>query len=273
MKKIHYLLLSLCTFTAFTATAHETGIANTYNIAAGYPEDNTASAGPNFVKLNATSLFWGNIGLQYERVLSTHFSAAVGYRWMPQRKLPMLNTLFNLLDKYGELGDQESNVKNALRSATIGAHVFTPEIRYYTGKKNKGFYIGLFGRIENYNVRVPSINFEVNKEPMTAALDIRYSAIGAGLQLGIQFQLSRSVYLDWWIFGPYITHSGLRLKASKYQIDPEDFKEFEDQLKDIVIDNKYFHANINVGATSSTAKATGNLAGIRGMGLCLAYRF
>lgn len=271
MRKIHYFLL-LCAFTSLNAAAHTTGTESMHAASRNKEAAGTTETA-NFIKLNATSLFWGNIALQYERVLTTHFSAALSYRWMPQRKLPMRNTLLNLLDKHGDLGDQAENVKNALRSATINAHVFTPEIRFYPGNRNKGFYLGVFGRTEHYNVRVPSINFEVDKEPMTAALDVRYNAIGAGLQLGIQFQLSKSIYLDWWIFGPYITHSGLRMKAYNYHIDPEDFKEFEDQLKDIVIDNKYFTANINVGASASTAKATGNLAGIRGMGLCFAYRF
>src|SRR5690606_30900012 len=128
-------------------------------------------------------------------------------------------------------------------------------------------------RVENYSSHIPSINFEIDKEPVNAAMDIRYNAVGIGLQLGIQFRLPRNFYLDWWIFGPYITRSGLKIKAYNYQIDPEDFQKFEEEFKDIIIDNKYFTANVNVGANAATAKAQGNVPGIRGMGLCLAYRF
>lgn len=276
MNKAFYFILCLCACLCLEAQAHETAADPAH-----YSLQNQRSSGTgtaeypdNFIKLNLTSLFWGNISLQYERVLSRHFSAALGYRWMPQRKLPMRNTLLNLLDKQADLDDQKDNVKNALRSATIGAHVFTPEVRFYTGQNNKGFYLGLFGRIENYSAHIPSINFEIDKEPMSATMDIRYNAIGIGLQLGVQFRLPRNFYLDWWILGPYITHSDLHLNAYNYQIAPEDFKKFEEEFKgNIIIDNKYFTADANVGPNASTAKATGNLPGIRGMGLCLAYRF
>lgn len=276
MKKAFYFLLCLCACSYQEAGAHE-ATADLMHYTLHNQRNREAETGGypnNFIKLNLTSLCLGNISLQYERALSRHFSAALGYRWMPKGRLPMRNTVLNLLEKYADLSDQKDNVRNILHSATLGAHVITPELRFYTGQNNKGFYLGLFGRIENYSAHIPSINFEIDKEPMSATMDIRYNAIGIGLQLGVQFRLPRNFYLDWWISGPYITHSDLHLNAYNYQVAPEDFKKFEEEFKgNIIIDNKYFTANANVGPNASTAKATGNLPGIRGMGLCLAYRF
>ena len=50
----------------------------------------------NFVKVNLTSLFLKNYGIQYERVLSKRVSAAIGFRLMPYTTIPFKDKIIDM---------------------------------------------------------------------------------------------------------------------------------------------------------------------------------
>lgn len=226
----------------------------------------------NAIKINLTSLTMRNISLQYERLLTSRISGAIGYRWMPNGKIPQLGLVKDLLEQYGNLGDQQGEIFNILDAARLKGFAWTPELRVYLNKKYKGFYFGFFGRYEQLglNAQYP---FTIDGEDYVGKLKAKFSNIGAGINLGIKFNITERIILDWWILGPYIGGAGIDMHLSDYKIDQEDLKEFEEQLEGITLTNKYFKATINPGTTSSTAKITGSLPGVRAMGINLGFRF
>lgn len=227
----------------------------------------------NFLKMNMTSLLLGNLSFQYERALAPRLSAALGLRWMPQQKLPLQGFAINMIDRYVGLDSNASDIEEVLGNIRLRGMVITPELRFYFRKHQRGLYLGLMGRLENYTGVYDNFELTVDGGVQNANLKARYQSLGAGILLGSQFKLSKNFYLDWWIVGPYITNSKLKLDLSGYSISEDDFREVEQQLQDVSLDNDYFTTSIMVGRTNSSVKMQGNLMGLRAMGLCLSFRF
>lgn len=78
----------------------------------------------NFVKVNLTSLFLKNYGIQYERVLSKRVSAAIGFRLMPYTTIPFKDKIIDMAN----FEDQEP--VDFLNNAQIANYSITPEIRF-----------------------------------------------------------------------------------------------------------------------------------------------
>jgi hypothetical protein len=227
----------------------------------------------NFIKMNVTSLLLGNLSFQYERVLVPRLSAALGLRVMPTQNLPLQNTVIYILDNYAGISVEDSDNKFVYNNLKINGLAITPEVRFYFNKHNKGLYLGLFGRYEQYNVAYNNLEFKIDNVTHTAQVDADYNSVGIGLQLGAHFKLSKRFYLDWWILGPYATYTKIDAFVSGYTINDSQFDELEEQLEDISFDNPFIKKNINIGKNSSSINMKGTLAGLRAMGLALSFRF
>jgi hypothetical protein len=148
----------------------------------------------NVVKLNLSTLVWGNIGLQYERALTDNISVALGVSTLINRNLPI--TRFYTF---------ESTVVN---ESSIGGFSITPEVRFYMGKKAapSGFYIAPYLRYNNYTMTF-DVDSEVDykdgrKDILTNFVGTgKYTSIGGGLMIGAQWIVAKRVSIDWWILG------------------------------------------------------------------------
>jgi hypothetical protein len=164
-----------------------------------------------FVKTNVFGFVTRNYSLELERTLNKRFTVGVNVRYMPNGHIPQLNTIL----KYIDPTDQET--KNAISNALIGGNAFTPELRYYIGKKGygKGFYLG--GYFRSNNVKVDFFPFEVDNGSGTTrqiktAGTIKTS--GPGLLLGVQFNLGKNVVLDWQMIGAQYTSTTASISAT-----------------------------------------------------------
>ncbi len=228
--------------------------------------------GKNIIKLNVPALYFKNISLQYERVIDKKHSFALAVRYRPESSIPFQKTIQDLF----------TDTTIRLDLAKMGNIGIIPEYRFYIGKKGAlhGFYIGPFISYNHYSGDVPVNYFDYDfvnhvSIPRVAVFKGSANTYTAGVQLGAQWELSKRLYLDWWIIG------------LNYGFNKGDFK-FRGALNDneqIALDVKlglmkeaissminvdvYEHPNAN-GAAFSTS---GKWMGLRALGICLGYRF
>src|SRR5690554_5918516 len=140
-KKVAILLVALYCF--FQNPVH----ANEY-IEANQDEGMNASAlYKNQVKLNLTSLAFSTVSLQYERVIGSKTTVALGIRFRPASSLPFKKYIVEQIE-------DDSEVETFINDIRLGGFAFTPEFRYYLGKgAGKGFYVAPFARYETHTIK------------------------------------------------------------------------------------------------------------------------
>lgn len=222
----------------------------------------------NIVKLNATALIFRNVQFQYERVLSKRVSAALTYSFIPQGDVPFKDQITG-----DTAADFEGDV-DPFEQAEIKYSSFTPEVRFYLGKKGygKGFYLAPFFRSSKYEFDKITVSYELDNgssRVIDFAGDLKSNTFG--LLVGAQFNIGNSFVLDWWIAGPhYGTGKGSLTGISSDTLSAEEQQSLSQELEDIdppVIDLEY-----EVNSNGAKIKAAGPWGGIRG-GLAIAFRF
>lgn len=268
MKKLYVCFLLL--MPVYASSAQET---DTLESEAADPENSIVlvaqeqpSGGSNLLKVNATSFFAKNISLQYERVIDKRMSVALGVRFMPKTGLPFRSTIENIA------ADDNPEAERLIRDARAGSFAITPEFRYYVGAGyGKGFYLAPFVRYEHFNLESAYTFTAPDNSIQRIDFSGGSNAYGIGLMVGAQFRLGEHVYLDWWILGPYYNHHSLQLDAGGFSISDEEATVLRDELKKIELLN--FDMQSTVTNTTASLKAGGSLGAIRGLGLCLSFRF
>jgi Protein of unknown function (DUF3575) len=225
--------------------------------------DSTKAPGRNnILKINLSALLVKNISVQYERKISKRSSVALNARLLPFGNVPLKSRLEKIID------DPSVDLNN-LKLGNIG---ITPEYRMYVGKKGAlhGFYFGPFISFNNYKTDLP---ITYDDDTRTGIFSGKLKAYTFGLQLGAQWKLGKSVYLDWWILGPnYGTGSGdLVLATSLTSTEQDELKqELEDLKNDAPLD---IIKSYEVNANGANIVVKGPWAGLRGMGINLGFRF
>ena len=225
---------------------------------------NTLSAqnlGKNMAKINVSAFALKGFNVQYERQLSHRLTAAIGYSNIPYSTIAYQSMIENFFeDTDVEVGKFQ-----------LGTSIFTPEIRYYVGKKGayRGFYLAPYGRISNYKMQVPvSISTGINNK--TVLFNGKIDNLTGGLMLGSQWKLSERLYLDWWIVGASIGSANGNLVAAT-PLNTLEQQELRDQLSNI--DIPFTDIKYNVNSTGATVTTTGSMVGARGLGFNLGFRF
>ena len=221
-----------------------------------FPNDNK-----NIVKLNLSALVVKNISFQYERSIGSRTSVVVNIHTIPFGKLPFAEKIAN------QIGQSAINYNKF----NIGSFGVTPEFRYYIGKKGAlhGFYFGPMLNITNYKMDVP-----INYADVTGIFSGKVNTISGGIQFGAQWQLSKKLYLDWWILGPsYGSQKGDLNLASN--LTPIQQRALRSQLNDLKND-KFFKNVIDsysVNADGAIIKSKGPWAAVRAFGINLGFAF
>ena len=227
----------------------------------------------NLVKLNLFSLTVKTLSLQYERPLNKRISAAVGFRYMPKSSLPMETTFTDLAD--------DEDLTRQISGFKTGNIAITPEIRFYLGKKGemRGFYIAPFVRYTSFSAELPyefdietedPITGEFQSSTETINLSGNLNTITGGILLGTQWKLSKSLYLDWWIFGPQYGSSSGKIDGKK-TLTLEEQDALREQLTDLD-DLPLVKTTSSVNGNGAQVKFTGPWAGLR-TGLTIGFNF
>ncbi len=138
----------------------------------------------NLVKLNLPNLAFGNLTLNYERLLSARNSVALNVGVIPSQSFSSALTNFV---------DAEASVPSTFSGLTA-----TVEYRFYSKKRSagSGFYYAPYARYAQHNV-----GFQSDIDDNLANVDARLSTVGLGGQIGIQWLIKDRVVIDWGILG------------------------------------------------------------------------
>lgn len=221
----------------------------------------------NVFKINLTALAFKNFSFQYERVVARKTSVALGIGLMPKSKLPFSD---KIQEQYGD----DPDIKRAVDQTRLSNISITPEVRFYLGKKAApaGFYIAPFLRYTHSSFEGPYTFTPSDNQLHTAVVSGTFNSIGGGLLLGTQWNLGKSLTLDWWIAGPIIgstkgSMSGTDPKGIPAQ-DRAGVKKDIDDFDPIGLD-----FTGTVGANQIDIDVKGPYYGLRAFGICLGIKF
>lgn len=223
----------------------------------------------NAVKLNISSLFYKNIGVQYERALGPKIAVACQLRVMPKGTPVLYNSLEKSLQGDNNSSTTTGNIK-------FGSFAITPEFRLYTKKALKGFYLAPYFRFRNIGMNADFTFLDSNNVRRYASIDGKINTFGGGLMIGSHFNIGKSFSLDWFILGAHYTISKGNMEAivSGAGMNAADQAKLKNELQTALDDSKIFKKN-DVSVTSNSASIITNFGfvGLRGFGLNFGYRF
>jgi len=139
----------------------------------------------NIVKLNLPNLAFGNITLNYERILSARNSVALNVGFIrPQKPISFINDAFN--------------TDESISAPEFSGITATGEYRFYSKKKGagRGFYFAPYARYANHK-----LDFNADIQDNFTNVVTQLSAIGLGRQIGMQWLIKDRIVIDWGILG------------------------------------------------------------------------
>ena len=222
---------------------------------------NTSKPKRHFFKVNLAGI---SINGQYEWAFAKRFSIAVGYRALPQGKMPFRKLI----------PATDATTRESLDNLIFSSSSLTPEIRFYTGKKGygRGFYLSPFYKKAEYKAKGLGIDY-VKDNGTTGTMNMNGSIKGEtwGLLLGAQWALGKHFCLDWQILGPHIGRSsGGLFGVSTNPLSISEQADMRQSLQDINI--PFTEETVTVNASRSNLELRGPWAGIRA-GVSLGFRF
>lgn len=222
----------------------------------------------NNIKLNVLPLAIKNFSLQYERVITKRFSAAVGLRFMPNSGLPIKNTFIDLV------GAADPNAAATIDNLKVSNFAITPEARFYVGKKGygRGFYIAPYYRFAVFKSAEVPITYENSAaQSNTIKLNGKITTHTGGLMFGAQWFLGQYISLDWWIGGGHFgANKGSFSGKASIPLTPEEQADIKAEID--AFELPFGNKTAIVNAQGATVNFNGPWAGIRG-GLTIGFRF
>ena len=216
----------------------------------------------NIIKINLPALAFKNITVQYERALSRKTTVAGTFRFMPKGSIPFKSNIIKLAD--------DPELERQLNNVEIGNMAFMPEIRFYLGKKGAfhGFYLAPFASIARYSTNL-LFEYDDNGVTKNIPLNGNVNSFTGGLMLGAQWQLSKALYLDWWILGPNYGNSNGDIAGTK-TLSPTEQQSLRDELS--MLDIPLTKYTYTVDGNGATVNFKGPWAGVRS-GICIGINF
>lgn len=218
--------------------------------------------GKNIVKVNLSAVAFKGFHLQYERQVSQKVTVAFGYGMIPFSAIP-----------YKSYIKKEVFIPNVnLSDYRAGTYIFTPEVRYYFGKKGAfhGFYLAPYARIGFYKVDGPIEYSNTSQQDKDADFSGKLTAITGGLMVGSSWQLSDKFYLDVWIAGAGFGGESGRFTTAE-QLSEAEQTSLRRNLNSISLSGVKLTSEVN--SDGAVVKTSGSIAGVRGLGLTFGIRF
>ncbi|HRI40826.1 MAG: DUF3575 domain-containing protein [Bacteroidota bacterium] len=226
--------------------------------------------GKNVVKFNLTSTALSHYAIQYEYVTNPRQSVGFGFGISPDVALPFKD---NLLDQFGD----DDDARRAIESTRFTKYTFTPEYRFYVGKKSapEGFYVATFMRYTHMSMsQVYSFTTSAGKLH-TPVVDGTFNGFGAGAMIGTQwlFGKTKNLALDLWIVGPF---AGI-MKAKFHGTDDmsdmtqQDKIDLKEDIESIEI--PLWTTEATIGNNEIDVDMNGPFYGVRMLGLSFGVRF
>lgn len=224
----------------------------------------------NMIKMNVSALVIKTFSVQFERAINPKTTVAANAHFMPYGNLPFKNTV-------AKAASMDYVNFNNFKAGNAGLNI---ELRYYVGSKGafNGFYIGPYIGYNHYKVSLPINYTSVLNEGEVSKTDVFKGNINTytwGLQIGSQFKLSKSLYLDWWIAGVSSGKSDGMLTTGRNQsYSKADQASLGNKLNQLKSDVPFGSVQAyKVTDNSATVNMNGSWVGVKGFGINLGYRF
>lgn len=218
--------------------------------------------GKNMVKTDLSAVIFKGFHLQYERQISPKVTVVLGYGMIPLSSIPFRSYI-----------RKQVFIPNVnLSEYRSGTSVFTPELRYYFGKKGAfhGFYLAPYARIGYYRVNGPIVYSNSSNNSEQADFSGKIHAITGGILTGSSWQLSEKFYLDLWIAGASYGAENGKFTAVT-ELSPDDQKALTKSLNSISL--KGISLTSEVNSSGAIVKTSGGIVGLRGLGINVGFRF
>lgn len=222
----------------------------------------TEEDGKNMIKLNLSAFVFKGFNLQYERQVSKKVTIAAGYGLIPVSSIPFKSYL-----------QKEVYIPNVdVSSYRAGNSVFTPEVRFYVGKKGAfhGFYLAPYTRLGFYKINGPVRYSNSLGEDRNAHFSGKFTAITGGLLIGSAWRISGRFYFDWWIVGA--SFGGEKGNFTTIAaLTPDDQASLKKNLNSISLEGVQLTSAVN--GNGAIIKTSGSMVGLRGLGINFGMRF
>ncbi len=234
----------------------------------------------NSVRFNLAGPALNLYSLQYERQLTGRLAFNNTFFYRPKSDIPFGGFIDNFTKKHGVglTGIKFDDI--FMNEAQVGVKGYSPELRYYLGKKKNKAFIGLFGMYEDFDMKVPALVGVIRGDQyfdVKLPIHFTFKTYSGGILIGKQFVWNR-VGLDVVFIGPHIGSAGdfyAMGKNSNLQGLNEEEKEFvKYKIRErFGLKEKYFSMELNEDAAEIKSIRPVPYLGIRGVGVNLSYRF
>ncbi|MEM6317402.1 MAG: hypothetical protein AAF960_07010 [Bacteroidota bacterium] len=201
----------------------------------------------NIVKLNLPNLAFGNLTLNYERVLSARNSVTLNLGYIRPQSV---NYLVPTEIENGEV-ELEGLIDNRFSGLTA-----TLEYRMYGKKKGapKGFFYAPYLRYANYSYDFTD-EFDTESSTTTDYYNIesKLSTVGLGIQIGFQWFIADRISIDWGLLGvaaQYYTFSSTFTSTD----DSFDYGELEAEFTSDIDDTPLSSSGLEFTASEDNLK-------------------
>jgi len=160
----------------------------------------------NSVRYNLTGTALNIYSLQYERQLTPRLAFNNTFFLRPKTDIQFGGFIDDLAKKHG-VGLTGFKFEHIfMDEAKVGVKGYSPELRYYFGKKKNRSFIGLFGMYEYFDMKVPAELGVIKGEQyfeVKLPVNFTFSTLSGGILIGKQFVWDR-IGLDVVLIGPHI---------------------------------------------------------------------
>lgn len=226
------------------------------------PAFSQKTEGKNLVKVNLSAFVFKGFHVQYERQVSHKVTVALNYGMIPVSAIPFKSYI-----------KKQVYIPNVdISEYRAGTSVLTPEVRYYFVKKGAfhGFYLAPYARIGFYKINGPIVYSNSSNQNQHADFSGKLHTVTGGLLAGSSWQLSNKIYLDWWIAGASFGGESGKFTAET-ALSADDQKALKKTLDSVSLTGVSLTSEVN--SNGAIVKSSGNMVGIRGLGINIGFRF
>jgi hypothetical protein len=224
----------------------------------------------NVIKLNLTGLLFKSVGVQYERKIGQHISAALGVIYRPTSGF----LYYDVLSQNTANTGFSTETAQMYGTAKMGRLSITPEVRYYFKKNTpKGLYLSPFFRYQRevtpfkFNYYESNVNPTVQK---TGNAVIKDNSVGVGILFGLQILSRKKLAIDFWFLGPWFGQTKSTLVS---KINTTNINAFDKAIIASNMEPVYYNYAVNWNASGINSINKRYSIGARFIGINIGYNF
>jgi hypothetical protein len=234
----------------------------------------------NAIKFNVAGPLTQTYSLQYERMLTKKISFNNTFFYRQKSLIPFGNQVDTLVKRYGVglTGIKFNYI--FMDEAKVGVKGYSPEFRFYLGKKKNRPFVALFGQYEDFEMAVPaslSVLYKGLIVDVKTPINFTFNTLSGGVLIGKQWKWNR-MGLDLVVIGPHFGKAKAFYAVAQTELLSKLSEDERMYLKDKIIERfglsgQYFA--LDIAGEKAEIKSVNPIPylGIRGLGVNMSYSF